>query len=111
MPLFSHASAARPSRIAWLAAALLLPPAALACDPEAMNAEITAICRAAVDPAAQHARALIARLPPAEARALEDAITAAGDACDVGDPVAGARQAVEIARLAGRIEARTAQRL
>jgi hypothetical protein len=49
----------------------------------------------------------MARATPEEARALAAALTAAGDACDVGDPAAGARQAVEIARLAGRIEART----
>jgi len=92
---------------ALLAVALVAaPPLARACDPEAMNQEITEICRAAFDPAAEIARAVLARATPDEARALTDAITAAGDACDVGDPAAGARQAVEIARLAGRIEAR-----
>lgn len=93
---------------ALLALALVAaPPLARACDPEAMNQEITEICRAAFDPAAEIARAALARATPEEARALTAAITAAGDACDVGDPAAGARQAVEIARLAGRIEART----
>jgi len=93
---------------ALLALALVAaPPLARACDPEAMNQEITEICRAAFDPAADLARAVLARATPEEARALTAAITAAGDACDVGDPAAGARQAVEIARLAGRIEART----
>jgi hypothetical protein len=83
------------------------PPLARACDPEAMNQELTAICRAALAPAAEIARAVLARATPEEARMLNAAITAAGDACDVGDPAAGARQAVEIARLAGRIEARS----
>jgi hypothetical protein len=93
---------------ALLALALVAaPPLARACDPEAMNQEITEICRAAFDPAAEIARAVLARATPDEARALTAALTAAGDACDVGDPAAGARQAVEIARLAGRIEART----
>lgn len=92
---------------ALLALALVAaPPLARACDPEAMNQEITEICRAAFDPAAEIARAVLARATPEEARALTAALTAAGDACDVGDPAAGARQAVEIARLAGRIEAR-----
>ncbi|WP_137179648.1 hypothetical protein [Roseomonas sp. AR75] len=92
-------------------AALLVaaPPLARACDPEAMEAEITAICRAAVDPAAAIARAALPQATADEARAIAAAILAAGDACDVGDPVAGARQAVEIARLAGRIEARGAR--
>lgn len=93
---------------ALLAVALVAaPPLARACDPEAMNQEITEICRAAFDPAAEIARAVLARATPEEARALTAALTAAGDACDVGDPAAGARQAVEIARLAGRIEARS----
>ena len=92
---------------ALLALALVAaPPLARACDPEAMNQEVTEICRAAFDPAAEIARAVLARATPDEARALTAALTAAGDACDVGDPAAGARQAVEIARLAGRIEAR-----
>ena len=92
---------------ALLAFALVAaPPLARACDPEAMNQEITEICRAALDPAAAIARAVLARATPEEARALTAALVAAGDACDVGDPAAGARQAVEIARLAGRIEAR-----
>jgi hypothetical protein len=92
---------------ALLALALVAaPPLARACDPEAMNQELTEICRAAFDPAAEIARAVMARATAEEARALAAALTAAGDACDVGDPAAGARQAVEIARLAGRIEAR-----
>jgi hypothetical protein len=92
--------------------ALLLvaaPPLARACDPEAMEAEITAICRAAVDPAAEIARAALPRASAEEARAIQAAILEAGDSCDVGDPAAGARQAVELARLAGRIEARAAR--
>lgn len=86
---------------------LAVPPLARACDPEAMNQEVTEICRAALDPAANLARALLARATADEARAIETAIIAATDACDVGDPAAGARRAVEIARLAGRIEARS----
>jgi hypothetical protein len=93
---------AAPLALALLAAA----PPVRACDPEAMNQEIAAICRAALDPAAEIARAVLPRATTEEARAIEAAILAARDACDVGDPAAGARQAVAIARLAGRIEAR-----
>lgn len=94
-------------RAALLATLLVVaPPLARACDPETMEREITEICRAAVDPAAEIARTVLARATPEEAQRIGAAIIAAGDACDVGDPAAGARQAVEIARLAGRIEAR-----
>jgi hypothetical protein len=97
---------------ALLALALVAaPPLARACDPEAMEREITEICRAALDPAAAIARAVLARATPEEARLIAAAIVAAGDACDVGDPATGARQAVELARLAGRIEARAARSL
>ena len=90
-------------------ALLAAPPLARACDPETMEREITEICRAAVDPAAGFARAVLPLAGAEEARAIEAAILAAGDACEVGDPAAGARQAVELARLAGRIEARGAR--
>jgi hypothetical protein len=96
-----------PATTLLVLALVAAPPLARACDPEAMNQEVTEICRAALDPAASFARATLARATADEARALEAAIIAATDACDVGDPAAGARQAVEIARLAGRIEARS----
>lgn len=90
-------------------AVLVAAPLARACDPEAMNIEITELCRAALDPATAIARGALPLASAEEAQALQAAITAAGDACEVGDPAAGARQAVEIARLAGRIEARAAR--
>lgn len=97
---------------ALLAFALVAaPPPARACDPEAMQREIAGICRAALDPAAAIARAVLARATQDEVRLIEAAIAAAGDACDIGDPATGARQAVELARLAGRVEARTARPL
>lgn len=103
----------RPLPIAALIALALsiAPPLARACDPEGMEREITEICRAALDPAAALARAVLVRATPEEARAIEAAIIAAGDACEIGDPAAGARQAVELARLAGRLEARLASSL
>jgi hypothetical protein len=103
----------KPVRPARRGAALLLgivlPAASLpaqACDPEAMNAELTAVCRAALDPAGAWARALLPRLAAEEAAALEAALGAAARACEAGDPASGARQAAEIARHAGRVEAR-----
>lgn len=100
-------AAAAPALALGLALAAATAPAR-ACDPEAMNQEWTALCRAALDPAAALARAALRRATADEARAIEAAIRAAADACDVGDPLAGARQAVALAHLAGRLEARPA---
>jgi hypothetical protein len=90
-----------------LAAALMLAPplAARACDTAAMNAELTRVCRAALDPVL----GWLARLAPEpeEAAALARASAAAAEACDTGDPAAGVLEAARLARLAGRIEART----
>ncbi len=89
-----------------LAAALLLTPplAARACDTDVLNAELTRVCRAALDPVLGWLGALT---PPAgEGDAIARATEAAVEACDTGDPVIGAREAVRLARLAGQIEAR-----
>jgi hypothetical protein len=82
------------------------PPLARACDTEAMNAELTAVCRAAFTPAADWAGAVRAQATAQEGAALDRALAVANEACATGDPAAGAREAVRIARLAGRIEAR-----
>lgn len=84
------------------------PPLARACDTEAMNAELTAVCNAALRPALDWVGGLRAQATAAESALLDRAIAAASASCDTGDPVAGAREAARIARLAGRIEARTA---
>ena len=91
-----------------LLAALVVdaPPFARACDTEAMNAELTAVCTAALRPALSWATAIRAQATAAETAAIERAITTATAACETGDPAAGAAEAVRIARLAGRIEAR-----
>ena len=91
-----------------LLAALVVaaPPLARACDTEAMNAELTAVCTAALRPAMSWATTIRAHATAAEAAAIERAITTATAACETGDPAAGAAEAVRIARLAGRIEAR-----
>lgn len=97
------------ARTLLLAAALLAaPPLARACDPEAMNAEMTALCRAGLDPAIAWSEAVRPLANAEEAAELGRLAVAAGDACDVGDPAAGALAAVQLARLVGRIEARGA---
>ncbi|MBW6400617.1 hypothetical protein KPL78_22350 [Roseomonas sp. HJA6] len=85
---------------------LAAPPLARACDTEAMNAELTAVCTAALNPATSWAEAVRGQANATEAAALDRALTAARAACDTGDPAAGALEAARIARLAGRIEAR-----
>ena len=93
---------------AILVAALLVaaPPFARACDSEAMSAELTAVCSAALRPAVAWAAAVRGQANAAEAPSLDRAIAAATAACETGDPAAGALEATRIARLAGRIEAR-----
>ncbi|MEO3474676.1 hypothetical protein AAFN86_22615 [Roseomonas sp. CAU 1739] len=88
---------------------LAAPPLARACDTEALNAELTAVCTAALRPATAWAAALRAQATAVEGAALDRAIAAATAACETGDPAAGAAETVRIARLAGRIEARTGQ--
>lgn len=96
-----------PKAAALAALLVAAPPLARACDTEAMNAELTAVCRAALSPALGWAGAVRAAATASEATALDRAIAAATEACATGDPQAGAREASRIARLAGRIEART----
>lgn len=85
------------------AAFLLAPPLASACDTEAMNAELTRVCRAGLDPVLGWLDAL--SVPTAEQPAIAAARASAEAACDTGDPAIGAREAVRLARLAGRLEA------
>ena len=82
-------------RISLLAAALVLaPPLARACDTEYLNSQLTLVCRAALDPALTLLQGLAPQATAAEA------------ACETGDPEVGAQEAIRLARLAGRIEAR-----
>ncbi|CAH0290287.1 hypothetical protein [Roseomonas sp. CECT 9278] len=96
-----------PKAAALAALLVAAPPLARACDTEAMNAELTAVCRAAFTPAAAWAGAVRAQASAAEAAALDRALALANEACATGDPAVGAREATRIARLAGRIEARS----
>jgi hypothetical protein len=96
-----------PKAAALAALLLAAPPLARACDTEAMNAELSAVCRAALAPALAWAAAARAGASAAEAAALDRAITRATESCATGDPAAGAQEAARIARLAGRIEARS----
>jgi hypothetical protein len=79
------------TRTILLAAAILAaPPLARACDPEAMNAELTALCRAGLEPAITWSRAVLPQAIAEEAAEIARAAIAGGDACDVGDPAARA---------------------
>ena len=94
-------------RISLLAAALVLaPPLARACDTEYLNSQLTLVCRAALDPALALLRNLAPLATAAETSAIAQATTLAEAACETGDPEAGAQEAIRLARLAGRIEAR-----
>lgn len=88
-----------------LAFALIATPA-LACDQDAMDAHLTAVCDAALRPAEE---AIADALPHAyapEREAIERLLAAAREGCATGDPELGGRIAVQLARIAGRIEAR-----
>ena len=85
--------------------ALAARPAA-ACDAEAMDAHLTAVCDGALEPARAALDAALAHATPEEKLAMQRALTIANATCTTGDPVAGARIAANLARLAGRIEGR-----
>jgi hypothetical protein len=87
------------------AAALTARPAA-ACDPDAMDAHLTAVCDGALEPARAALAAALPLATDAERLAMQRALTIANATCTTGDPVAGARIAANLARLAGRIEGR-----
>ncbi|WP_203073004.1 hypothetical protein [Falsiroseomonas ponticola] len=87
------------------AASLVARPAA-ACDAEAMEAHLTAVCDGALEPARQALAAAMEHATPEERMAMQRALTIANSTCTTGDPVAGARIAANLARLAGRIEGR-----
>jgi hypothetical protein len=87
------------------AAALAAKPAA-ACDADAMDAHLTAVCDGALEPARAALDAALAHATPAERMAMQRALTIANTTCTSGDPVAGARIAAKLARIAGRIEGR-----
>lgn len=92
--------------VALAAAGAAIARPARACDPEDMNAYISAVADAAVEPALA---ALAAVLPhaTAEERALADRGAAlARAAARDGNPKVAVRTASALARLAGRIEAR-----
>lgn len=79
---------------------------ARACDPEALDAYLSAVCDAALAPARAALEAALPHATEAERAAAERALAAASSACDTGDPQQGARLAAALSRLAGRIEGR-----
>ena len=98
-------------RVLPLAALAAAATAALArpsqaCDADAMDAHLTAVCDGALEPARLALAAALPHATPEESLALQRALTIAQGACTTGDPTAGARIAANLARLAGRIEGR-----
>jgi hypothetical protein len=91
--------------LAGVAAAAFPRPAA-ACDPDAMDAHLTAVCDGALAPAKAALEAALPYAAPEERVAMQRALTIANATCTTGDPVAGARIAAMLARIAGRIEGR-----
>lgn len=94
-----------PVALAMGGAALAARPAA-ACDPDAMDAHLTAVCDGALAPARAAVEAALVHANEAERAALQRALTLAGVVCTGGDPAEGARMAAVLARMAGRIEGR-----
>jgi hypothetical protein len=88
-----------------LGVALLGGPAG-ACDPEAMSAHLSAVCDAALDPARMAIDAALPHATDAERVLIARHLAAAAEACEIGDPEAGAHVAATLARYAGRIEGR-----
>jgi len=95
-------------KLAALAAggAALLARGAAACDPDAMDAHLTAVCDGALAPARAALDAALPHATQEERMAMQRALTVANGVCSTGDSVAGARVAAQLARLAGRIEGR-----
>jgi hypothetical protein len=71
-----------------------------------MDAHLTAVCNGALAPARAALEAALAHATPEERIAMQRALTVADATCTTGDPVAGARIAANLARVAGRIEGR-----
>jgi hypothetical protein len=92
--------------LAALAGATLAARPAAACDPDAMDAHLTQVCDGALAPARAALEAALPHATPEERMAMQRALTIAGTTCTTGDPVAGARIAANLARIAGRIEGR-----
>jgi hypothetical protein len=92
--------------LAALAGAALATKPAAACDPDAMDAHLTQVCDGALAPAREALEAALPHATPEERLAMQRALTIANSTCTTGDPVAGARIAANLARIAGRIEGR-----
>ena len=92
--------------LAAVGAALAVAGPAGACDPEAMNEQLTAVCDAALRPAEAALEVALPHATVAERALVAHHLAAAREACTTGDPQAGVRTATQLARLAGRIEGR-----
>jgi hypothetical protein len=87
-------------------AAALVPRPAVGCDPDAMDAHLTAVCDGAIGYARAAVEAALPHATPEERAGMQRALSAANGVCSTGDPVAAARSAANLARMAGRIEGR-----
>lgn len=92
--------------LAGLGAVLATVGPAGACDPEALNEQLAVVCSAALRPAEVALEAALPHATAVERGLVERHLAAAREACATGDPETGARTAVLLARLAGRIEGR-----
>jgi hypothetical protein len=92
-----------------LATALLLPPAALACDPAEMEKAMTEICTAAADAAGEAVRSAMPVAEAGQAAEMERRLAATLRQCAEGDPALAAAEAVRLATFAARLEARASR--
>lgn len=102
-----------PLRRTALALALIAPllgsARGRASEIQEMDAVMTCVCQAALAPAMSWLEAVMPYATASEVAAITRAVAVATEACAVGDPGQGAREAAMLARLAGRIESRLGQ--
>ncbi|BBK31779.1 hypothetical protein EDC65_0582 [Stella humosa] len=80
-------------------------PAALACEPEAMNEQLAELCRVPLEELSTMLSAV--KQPPEATAALRSRLEDARNACRDGEFEVGALSFVRLARDIGRLEART----
>jgi hypothetical protein len=62
---------------------------AVACEPDAMDAHLTAVCNGALAPARAALEGALVHATPEERVAMQRALIVADTTCTTGDPVAG----------------------
>jgi len=94
-------------RALFLAMALL-PIGAGACDPDEMDRAMSEICTAAIAASEEGVQAALPAARGEEAAAMAARLDHIRHICINGDPAVAAAEAVRLARMAARIEARIA---